>query len=120
MILYLRRFHGIEAGISEAHVGVWTGNEKIAALGISISRGVTMHGFALNINCDLAPFGWIVPCGITDRGVTSVARKTGSETDMNKARRDYLSCFCEVYGYENVEEINWPYPEKLKYETEKA
>ena len=52
VILYLRRFHGIEAGVSEEHVGVWTGNEKIAALGISISRGVTMHGFALNINCD--------------------------------------------------------------------
>ncbi len=113
VILYLKRAHDIDSGLSDEHVGVWTGDEKIAALGISISRGVTMHGFALNINCDLTPFSWIVPCGILDRGVTSVARLTGTETDMTKARHEYAACFREIYGYDEIEEISWDYPEKL-------
>lgn len=52
--------------------GVWVGNEKIAALGVRITRGVTMHGFALNVKLDMKPYAWIVPCGIPDKGVTSM------------------------------------------------
>ena len=59
--------------------GVWTadGTRKVAAIGIRVSRGVTMHGFALNCDCDLAAFVSIVPCGITDAGVTSLSREAG-------------------------------------------
>jgi len=59
--------------------GVWTGDgaRKVAALGIRVSRGVTMHGFALNCDCDLAAYDAIVPCGITDAGVTTLSRELG-------------------------------------------
>ena len=107
LIRYLGDIHGLSAGLSDEHVGVWVGNEKIAALGISISRGVTMHGFALNINCDLTPYSWIVPCGITDRGVTSIKALTGRETDMEQARADYVRGFAEIYGYTVKEELRW-------------
>lgn len=112
LIDFLKAEYGIESRLDDEHVGVWVGNEKIAALGISISRGVTMHGFALNIDCDLTPFGWIVPCGITDRGVTSVQKLTGRESDMERARRSYARIFAGIYGYEIEEEIPWHYPEE--------
>jgi lipoyl(octanoyl) transferase len=84
VVAYVRRLEGalIEACAAfdvpttrvEGRSGVWTadGNRKVAAIGIRVSRGVTMHGFALNCDCDLAAYGAIVPCGITDAGVTSL------------------------------------------------
>jgi len=65
---------GIQAGRIAGLTGVWVGDEKIAAIGVRISRWITSHGFALNVTTDLADFGLIVPCGIADRGVTSLAR----------------------------------------------
>ena len=107
VIRYLGEYHCIEAGLSEEHVGVWVKDAKIAALGISISRGVTMHGFALNINCDLTPFSYIIPCGITDKGVTSTRMLTGRESDMERARLDYAGVFRDTYGYSETEEFSW-------------
>jgi lipoyl(octanoyl) transferase len=110
VIRYLKEHHDIDAGLSDEHVGVWAGenqDKKIAALGISISRGVTMHGFALNINCDLTPFSYIIPCGITDKGVTSTRMLTGRSTDMQRARREYADIFSDVYGYSETEELPW-------------
>ena len=65
---------GITAEGGRDDRGVWIGNEKIAALGVRITRGVTMHGFALNVKLDMKPYSWIVPCGIPDKGVTSMDR----------------------------------------------
>lgn len=100
IIAYLSRFHGIDSRTDPENVGVWTGNEKIAAIGISIKSGVTMHGFALNLNTDLSHFSWIVPCGIRDKGVTSVAALTGKPVDMERARRDMAAVAADVFGYE--------------------
>ena len=63
----------------EGRSGVWTadGRRKVAAIGIRVARGVTMHGFALNCDCDLASFAAIVPCGITDAGVTTLSQEAG-------------------------------------------
>lgn len=66
--------YGVEAGRVTGLTGVWVDNEKIAAIGVRIARWVTSHGFALNVSTDLDYFRLIVPCGITDRGVTSLER----------------------------------------------
>ncbi|MBI4728930.1 MAG: lipoyl(octanoyl) transferase LipB [Acidobacteria bacterium] len=69
---------GIAAGTVEGLRGVWVGEAKIAAIGVHVSRGITTHGFALNVDCDLDAFNGIVPCGIVDRGVTSIAALAGA------------------------------------------
>ena len=84
--------YGIKAGRIDGLTGVWLDfNEplkarKICAFGIRASRWVTMHGFAFNVNTDLAYFENIVPCGITDKGVTSLAKELGHEVDINEVK----------------------------------
>ncbi len=68
---------GVRAGRRPGYPGVWVGRDKIAALGLHFRQGVSMHGFALNCTADLSPLGLIVPCGITDGGITSLARLLG-------------------------------------------
>lgn len=77
---------GIEAGLVEGLTGVWAGDAKIAAIGVKISRGVAYHGFAINVNTNLSYFDHIVPCGITDRKVTSMARLLGEPVDIEAAQ----------------------------------
>jgi lipoyl(octanoyl) transferase len=71
---------------------------KIAAIGVHISRGVTSHGFALNVNTDLDYFNLIVPCGITSRPVTSLARETGAEMNLDEVGRAVASHFAQVFA----------------------
>lgn len=77
--------------------GIWVDNEKICALGIGVSNWVTYHGFALNVNTDLSHFGYITPCGITDRGVTSMKRAIGRNIDENAVAGDLVQLFGEVF-----------------------
>lgn len=72
---------GLAAGRLPPHTGVWVGAEKIAAIGVKVSRGVTLHGFALNIAPDLTHFAAIIPCGIRDKGVTALAHALGAAPD---------------------------------------
>jgi len=76
VIAYLASM-GIAAGRATGRPGVWVGQAKIAAVGIHVRRGVTLHGVALNLSPDLAAFDWIIPCGLPDASVTSVAALRG-------------------------------------------
>jgi lipoate-protein ligase B len=72
---------GVVAEVREGLTGVWVGERKIGSIGVHVSRGVTMHGFAINVDCDLQPFDWIVPCGIEGVRMTSLyveTRRTGA------------------------------------------
>jgi lipoyl(octanoyl) transferase len=85
--------------------GIWVGNEKIAAVGISISEKITMHGFALNVNTDLSHFNWIVPCGIRDKGVTSLQKIKGKTYAMVDIMNDFVPYFSRIFRYDKVEFI---------------
>ena len=63
------------------YTGVWTGDRKIASIGVHVARGVTTHGFAINVQNDLAPFGWVVACGLDGVQMTSVLRESGGDGD---------------------------------------
>ena len=83
---------------------VWVGNDKIAAIGVHISRWITTHGFALNVtNEPLARFGGIVPCGITDGGVTSVERVLGRAPSLQEIAAALLPRVAEVFGREIID-----------------
>ena len=78
---------GVETTRVEGRSGVWVvdgrgPDRKVAAIGIRVSQGVTMHGFALNCDCDLSAYDRIVPCGLTDAGVTSLSRETGRDVTV--------------------------------------
>jgi lipoate-protein ligase B len=89
--------HGVDAGLREGLTGVWVGERKIGSIGVHVSRGVTTHGLAVNVNNDLQPFEWIVPCGIDHCQVTSVAREHGGEQDLDVFAATLASRFGEVY-----------------------
>jgi lipoyl(octanoyl) transferase len=109
-IKLLREHYGIEAGKDPVHTGVWVGDSKITAIGLAVKRGVTMHGFAFNINTIMSHFSYIVPCGIVDRGVTSLETLTGQSQDFEKVSELVTAYFSEIFGFESTK--------PFQYETE--
>jgi lipoyl(octanoyl) transferase len=98
-IKLLKDDYGIDACRGDkTYTGVWVGNDKITAIGIQVKRWTTMHGFAFNVNTDLSHFNWIIPCGLSDRGVTSLQKLTNRKQDMNKLFKRTAEAFCESFG----------------------
>jgi lipoate-protein ligase B len=90
---------GIEARVRGApFTGVWAGDSKIASIGVRVSGGVTTHGLAVNVDNDLQPFEWIVPCGIDHVRMTSVSRETGRVGSLPCFRRRMAHRFAEAFG----------------------
>ena len=104
LIRVLGRF-GIEGRRSAGLTGVWVGDEKIAAIGVAVRRWVTYHGFALNVSPDLLHFGLIVPCGIRDKGVTSLARLLGRPVAVAETKPILVECMVEVFGFDGFREV---------------
>jgi lipoate-protein ligase B len=90
---------GLEAHtkLGHKHVGVWVGERKIASVGVHISQGVSAHGFAVNVENDLAPFGWAVPCGLPEVQMTSLAAE-GVAEGLHCFRKRAAFRFCEAFG----------------------
>ena len=78
--------YGVEAAGSPGYAGVWIGDEKLCAIGVAVKRGVSFHGFALNVATDLSHFETIVPCGLENTGVTSLTRLAGRAVTIAEAR----------------------------------
>jgi lipoyl(octanoyl) transferase len=88
---------GIDAGRVPGLTGVWVGNDKLAAIGVRIARWVTSHGFALNVSTNLDYFSLIVPCGIADRGVTSLSRLLGHSVELDTVEDRIANHFSNVF-----------------------
>ncbi len=91
---------GVAAERVAGLTGIWVGDRKLAAIGVRIARWVTSHGFAFNVSTDLSYFRHIVPCGITDRGVTSILAETASAPALEEVAASAARHFGEIYGRE--------------------
>jgi lipoyl(octanoyl) transferase len=92
--------YGIDAVRSAGCTGVWVGNDKLAAMGVHLSRWVTSHGFAMNVNTDMRYFDWIVPCGLQCKGVTSLQKLLVHAVKMEEVAERVVEHFGEVFGLE--------------------
>ncbi len=111
--LYLRELEEViiktlqEFGITSNRLsgltGVWIGDEKICAIGIKVSKWVTMHGFAFNVNTDLSYFNKIIPCGIRDKGVTSLQKVLFREINIEEVKEVLLKNFIKIFSYDEIE-----------------
>jgi len=100
LIDLLLQEYGIRAHLrQDKYTGVWVGDKKIVAFGIAVKQGVTMHGFAFNVNTDLTHFNWINPCGLS-LGVTSVAEELGHPVDLEKAFDLTAESLIHHFGWE--------------------
>jgi len=94
----------LQAGRIEGLTGVWiepdsAHSRKICAFGVKASRWISMHGFAFNVSTDLAYFSHIVPCGISERGVTSLSQELGRDIDLNEVKAIVLSQLADLFKF---------------------
>ena len=99
-ILGTLQFYGVNGSTDRKNRGVWVGNDKIAAIGVRVSRGITMHGFALNVCADIGHYAGIIPCGIRDRGVTSLDRLVPG-VGLADVKVHLLESFKKVFSYDS-------------------
>jgi lipoyl(octanoyl) transferase len=95
---------GLEGHREPTYTGVWVGDEKVAAIGVRVSRWVTSHGFALNVDPDLSYFASIIPCGIHHKGVTSLSRLLGRTVSRSEVESAVLHHFADVFEV-NLEDV---------------
>ena len=98
--------YGLSAGRVPKYTGVWIGEKKIAAIGVKISRWITMHGFAFNVNTDLSLFTGIIPCGISDKEVTSLKKELNQSIEIEEVKTKLLKHFIDIFDYSSSVEIN--------------
>jgi len=99
-ISLLKNEYAIEAGRKPEFPGVWIGDEKITAIGCRVKRGISLHGFAFNINTNLEHFKYITPCGLVGKGVTSLKRELGQSQDFEKNVDLTIKYLARTFGFD--------------------
>jgi lipoyl(octanoyl) transferase len=89
---------GVHAELRDGLTGIWAGDAKIGSIGVHVNRGVTTHGFAVNVDNDLQPFEWVVPCGLDGVRMTSVSKETGRTDGIGCFRKRTAYRFAQAYG----------------------
>lgn len=102
---FMKNEFELEVGRHACNAGVWYGEEKIVALGLAVKKGVTMHGFAFNLNTILEHFNLIVPCGLSTMGVTSIEKIKGEKVDLEDVKEKLAKYFMEMYKFESIDSI---------------
>lgn len=100
VIIVTLNYFGISAERIKGLTGVWVNNQKICAIGVKVTRWVTMHGFALNVSTQLDYFGHIIPCGINDKSVTSLEKIVDEQISMEKVKKILCDSFKTVFDIE--------------------
>ena len=93
---------GIDGERDKDHTGVWVNEKKICAIGIKVSRWISMHGFALNVNTEMDLFNGIVPCGIDDKDVTSLKEELHDNCNIDIIKDSLVKKFKEIFNYDNI------------------
>ena len=99
---------GIRAHRDESRPGIWVGQDKLGAIGLNVSRGITQHGFALNVDCDLGAFRHITACGIKGRGITTMADILGRTPPMDEVKRRVIEMTSKVLSRRLIELADQP------------
>lgn len=102
LLLTVKQF-GVSAGREKGLTGIWVDDEKLASIGIRMSKWITIHGTALNVSTDLRLFDNIIPCGIKDKRVTSMSKILGYTIDIEDVTPVYVNSFSKVFGIDRVE-----------------
>ncbi|MCU0342845.1 MAG: lipoyl(octanoyl) transferase LipB [Ignavibacterium sp.] len=95
--------YGLKGNRVDKYTGVWIDEKKICAIGIKVSRWITMHGFAFNVNTDLELFNGIIPCGITDKDVTSLNRELKNKISLHEVKEKIIHHFDYLFKYDQIE-----------------
>ena len=103
VIIKTMNHFGLEGSRKDGLTGVWINDRKIAAIGIKVSRWVTMHGFAFNVNTDLSFFNGIIPCGIKDKEVTSLKNELGETVNLDEVKSKLLNEFKNIFNYDKID-----------------
>jgi lipoate-protein ligase B len=98
VIIRLLHTTGIQGHRAPDHRGVWVGDKKICSVGVNVSRGISTHGFALNVSNDLHRFQYIRPCGLASEVMTSISELSGRSAEVETVLSDAIRCFSEVFG----------------------
>ncbi len=95
--------YGLNGSRVDKYTGVWIEDRKICAIGIKVSRWITMHGFAFNVNTDLKLFNGIIPCGISDKDVTSLSNELNKEISLKEVKEQIIHHFMNEFQYQQIE-----------------
>ena len=89
----------LEPELKNGNPGIWVDSAKIASIGMAVRKWVSYHGVSLNVNMDLTPFQWIVPCGHPNENITSIKRLLGRSVDMETVKKRFIEAFVDIFDY---------------------